>query len=100
LLKLNRNFLNHNTYTDILTFPFHPQGQPIESDIYISIPRVRDNAIIHKVIFKEELLRVIFHGAIHLAGFSDNTISQRKRMTLEEDRFIKMFHVELLKQSI
>src|SRR5438270_11915903 len=73
LLEMNQQYLNHNTYTDIVTFPLSEAGAPIQSDIYISIDRVKENAKAFAVSFTDELHRVIFHGALHLCGYGDKT---------------------------
>ena len=95
LLNFNRQFLNHKSYTDIITFPLSKKGEPIISDIYISIDRVRENAGIFHTSFKRELLRVIFHGALHLCGYQDKNKKQTQQMREREDYYLKkLFHVE------
>ena len=71
LLEINRSFLQHDYYTDIITFGLSAPGQPVEAEIYISVDRVKDNARTLGVSFNEEMLRVIFHGALHLCGYRD-----------------------------
>lgn len=71
LLEINRNALNHDYYTDIITFPLHEKGRPVEAEIYVSLDRIRDNAIANNATFKNELVRVISHGALHLCGYKD-----------------------------
>src|SRR6476469_1264120 len=73
LLQMNQEFLKHNTYTDIITFQLSGPTEPLLSDIYISIERVQENARLLHVSFKEELHRVIFHGALHLCGYKDKS---------------------------
>lgn len=80
LLELNQEHLNHNTFTDIITFELSPQGQPLVADIYISIERVKENARLFGVSFKEELHRVIFHGALHLCGYKDKKPGEQRVM--------------------
>jgi probable rRNA maturation factor len=91
LLKINQDFLKHDFYTDIITFELNPKGQPIEGEIYISIDRVRENAISHGVSFKEELLRVILHGGLHLCGYKDKTVSQVKQIRQKEDFYLSKY---------
>ena len=79
LHKINLEYLQHDTYTDIITFPL--KKKPIEGDIFISLDRVRENAQSFGVSFEHELHRVIIHGALHLCGYKDKTPAQRKRMT-------------------
>src|SRR5688572_23762728 len=73
LLEINKQHLNHNYYTDIITFDLSETPDAVTGEIYISIDRVKDNAQTYKVSFKQELLRVIFHGALHLCGYKDKT---------------------------
>lgn len=91
LLSINKQFLNHAYYTDIITFPYR-EGTNIEGEIYISIDRVKDNADQQKVSFENELFRVISHGLLHLIGFSDKTPKQKKLMREEEDKAIAIFY--------
>ena len=86
LLGINKQFLNHDTYTDIVTFTLSNPKQPIEGEIYISIDRVTENAITHKATFLQELHRVIFHGALHLCGYTDKTKAAKVVMRQMEDR--------------
>jgi len=90
LRKLNRQFLNHNYYTDILTFVLSDKGNPLVSEIYISIDRVKENSQKLNISQHNELLRVIFHGALHLCGYNDNTDRQKIRMRQKEDEYLNM----------
>lgn len=89
LLAINREHLGHNTFTDIITFPFSPAGTPLTADIYISIERVRENSQKFQVPFLIELRRVLFHGALHLCGYKDKTKEQIKLMRLREDYYLE-----------
>lgn len=93
LLELNKSFLQHNTYTDILTFVLSEPNDPIISDIYISIARVRENATLLNKTFTDEIHRVIFHGALHLCGYTDKTLAQKKHMRKKEDFYLTQFFV-------
>ena len=93
LLNLNNDFLNHDTLTDIITFNYN-MGKQINSDIYISTERVRDNAQDFDVSFETELRRVMCHGVLHLCGFNDKTDEEQALMTEKENEKMKMFHVE------
>ena len=93
LLGLNRKFLQHNTYTDIITFPLSDPGNPLVAEIYISLDRVRDNAATYNVPVKAELLRVIFHGLLHLCGYGDKTQKEKELMRLKEDHYLKRYNV-------
>lgn len=91
LLDVNRRFLNHDYYTDIITFNLATPGQPVEGEIYISIDRVKDNARREGVPFKNELHRVIFHGVLHLCGYKDKTALEEKEMRAAEDLWLKKY---------
>ena len=92
LYGLNVSFLGHHDYTDIITFDLSKDkvGQ-IEGEIYISIDRVKDNSVIHGTFFRSELLRVIFHGALHLCGFKDKTKAAKAIMRAKEDEYLSLF---------
>ncbi|MDF1698535.1 MAG: rRNA maturation RNase YbeY [Saprospiraceae bacterium] len=90
LLEINKTYLNHDYYTDIITFPYK-QGKTIESDIFISIDRVKDNAEKYNTSFQKELLRVIAHGVLHLVGYKDKTEEEQKEMRSKEDWAIERF---------
>lgn len=88
LLGVNKRFLNHDFYTDIVTFNLAGNKQPVNGEIYISVDRVKDNANKLHVSFKSELHRVIFHGVLHLCGYLDKTKSQIKLMREMEDKYL------------
>ncbi|HVM87389.1 MAG TPA: rRNA maturation RNase YbeY [Puia sp.] len=90
LLKINQEYLNHDYYTDIVTFDLSETYQ-IVGEIYISIDRVKDNAKTFNSSFFEELHRVIFHGALHLSGYADKTINEKARMTKKENFYLQKF---------
>lgn len=92
LLEMNKDFLGHDYYTDILTFP--GEGPGISGEIYISVDRIEDNADTYGVALEEELRRVMIHGVLHLMGYKDETPEDRKRMRQKEDESIQMFHVK------
>lgn len=86
LLKLNQNYLNHDTLTDIITFPYdEDEHSDLGGDIYISIERVQDNAVDFKVSFEDELARVMAHGLLHLIGFEDKNEKAQLKMRAAED---------------
>ena len=88
LLHLNKEFLDHDTLTDILTFTMSDSHLPIVSEIYISIERVVDNAKDLNTGFLDELNRVMIHGVLHLCGYSDHTPELKKEMTGKEDYYL------------
>lgn len=90
LLEINRQFLNHDFYTDIITFELS-QTIETEAEVYISIDRVKENAKIQKTSFKEELLRVIFHGALHLCGYADKSAKDNKKMREKEEEYLSRY---------
>ncbi|HRZ43272.1 MAG TPA: rRNA maturation RNase YbeY [Bacteroidales bacterium] len=85
LWEMNRNYLDHDTYTDIITFPFSEPGDPVEGELYISTDRVKENAAQEGVSFEDEWHRVIVHGILHLLGYDDQSGEQLKRMREQED---------------
>jgi probable rRNA maturation factor len=93
LLQMNIQFLNHDTYTDIITFPLAEDSNTIEGEIYISVDRVADNAQKFKCSFDQELHRVIFHGALHLCGYKDKTKSQQQQMRMMEDNWLNDYQL-------
>ena len=90
LLQINREFLNHDFYTDILSFDLS-DSKLTEAEIYISVDRVKENAGIGGTTFKSELLRVIFHGALHLCGFRDKTKVEKRKIRDREDHYLRLY---------
>jgi rRNA maturation RNase YbeY len=93
LLGYNRKYLDHDTYTDIITFD-HSEGNSLSGDLLISFERVLENAENQSVDNQEELRRVMVHGVLHLAGFKDKTDEEASAMRAAEDHALAMFHVE------
>jgi rRNA maturation RNase YbeY len=93
LLSLNQEYLNHDTLTDIISFDYSV-GNQLHGDIFISVERVKENAVEFKVDFMEELKRVIIHGVLHYCGYKDKSLKETAIMRQKEDEKIKMFHVE------
>lgn len=91
LLKINRQYLQHDYYTDIITFDLAAKGQPTQGDVYISVERVKDNARQLGISFYKELHRVIFHGALHLCGYGDKTAKEEKKMREMEDKYLDAY---------
>ncbi|HEY9114782.1 MAG TPA: rRNA maturation RNase YbeY [Bacteroidales bacterium] len=88
LLEINSFFLQHNYYTDILTFPTSENPKIISGEIYLSIDRVKENAIANSVSFKNELKRVLVHGVLHLLGYTDDSLDEISLMRSKEDNYL------------
>jgi rRNA maturation RNase YbeY len=93
LLSINKQYLNHDTYTDIITFQLNQKGEPLLSDIYISVERVKENAPLHNTSFTQELHRVIFHGLLHLCGYKDKTKKDQETMRFQEEKCLQKYFV-------
>ena len=91
LLKINQKHLNHNFLTDIITFDFSESNNTAEGDLYISVERVEDNAKKYKVLFLEELIRVVIHGLLHLIGYKDGSEKEKKRMRSLENKYLSLY---------
>lgn len=90
LLEINRNHLQHDFYTDIITFDLS-ESKLIRGEIYISTDRVKDNAKTFQTSFKEEIHRVIFHGVLHLCGFKDKSKKEAESMRSEEQKALNLY---------
>jgi len=93
LHKINVEYLDHNTLTDIISFDY-TVGNELNGDIFVSVERVADNAKDFKVSFAEELKRVLSHGILHYCGYKDKTDEDAQLMRAKEEEKMKMFHVE------
>ena len=91
LLDINKRFLNHNFYTDIISFDLSEQKGRLIGDVYISIDRVKENAKTEGNLYTHELLRVIFHGALHFCGYKDKKPADQKTMRSREDKWLKAY---------
>jgi len=91
LLEMNKRQLNHDYYTDILTFELS-STKNTEAEVYISVDRVKDNAQTLKQPFEKEILRVLFHGALHLCGYKDKTPAEEALMRKTEDKYINRYY--------
>ena len=90
LLELNQKYLNHDTFTDIITFDYSDQAENISGEIFISIDRIKENAKKFQVPFYNELHRVIIHGFLHLAGYKDKSRKDKLLMTSKEDYYLSL----------
>jgi rRNA maturation RNase YbeY len=91
LLQMNQQFLQHDTFTDIITFDLSESPDKIIGEIYISIDRVTENANKFSTAYTAELHRVIFHGALHLCGYKDKTKADKETMRAMEDKWLKAY---------
>jgi rRNA maturation RNase YbeY len=91
LFQINHTFLNHSTYTDIITFDTGDTTDSIEGEIYISVDRVKENAESLNIAFQTELLRVMIHGILHLIGYNDKSKKQKLEMRRKEDECLAFY---------
>lgn len=90
LLKINRDFLQHDYLTDIITFPLSTLPEIISGEIFVSIDRVRENASLLKTGFENEFARVLIHGVLHLMGYDDHTDEEKREMRAKEDYYLSL----------
>jgi probable rRNA maturation factor len=90
ILKVNQDYLKHDFYTDVITFDY-VKGKIISGDIFVSLPRISDNAKILNKDFEKEFLRVLAHGILHLCGYKDKSEEEISLMREKEDRYINLF---------
>lgn len=91
LLGINNEFLNHDFYTDVITFDLSSSKIETEGEVYLSVDRIKENAKQLGVSFKEELHRVIFHGALHLCGYNDKNKNDAILMRCREEKYLKAY---------
>lgn len=91
LLKINRQFLQHDFYTDIISFELSNKQESLKGEVYISVDRVKENATYHSEPFQRELHRVLFHGALHFCGYKDKTKTDASIMRKREDKYLKEY---------
>ena len=89
LAELNLKYLQHNSFTDIITFNYNT-GHYVSGDIFISIDRVKENSVSFKTTFEKELERVMIHGILHLLGFNDKSQPEKKKMTMAENESLEI----------
>ncbi|MEY2652557.1 MAG: rRNA maturation RNase YbeY [Crocinitomicaceae bacterium] len=90
LLEVNKQYLNHDYYTDVITFDYSVFPE-VSGDIMISLDRVKDNAETLSVSFQEELNRVVYHGLLHLCGYKDKSAADEKLMRTKENYYLELF---------
>lgn len=91
LLKVNQDYLQHDYYTDIITFDY-VKGKTISGDIFVSLPRISENASALSKDYDEEFRRVLAHGILHLCGYKDKTEEEQKEMRSKEDFYLDLFN--------
>lgn len=91
LLEINKQYLDHDYFTDIITFDNSEEDNLLEGDIYISVDRVRDNAATFHTDFDTEMRRVLIHGLLHLAGHDDTSEALKTAMRAKEDEYLRLF---------
>jgi probable rRNA maturation factor len=91
LLRINQDFLQHDYYTDVITFDNAEVLKTIQGDIFISIDRIKENAKAHRVSTEHELLRIMIHGTLHLLGYKDKTKKAKAVMTEKENHYLDNF---------
>lgn len=93
LLELNKEYLDHDTLTDIISFDYSV-GKIVQGEIYISTERVQENSLFYNVSFQDELRRVMIHGILHFCGYKDKSPEETDLMRNKEEEKMKLFHVE------
>jgi probable rRNA maturation factor len=91
LLKINKEYLNHDTYTDIITFDNSEKNKIIEGDIFISVDRIKENALLFHVSFETEMIRVMAHGLLHLCGYLDKKKKDIRNMREKENYYLEQY---------
>jgi rRNA maturation RNase YbeY len=92
MLELNRDYLQHDYFTDILTFNLGMSDtKEIIGELYISIPRAKENADTYHVSLFNEVLRLLIHGVLHLCGYADDTADSKQQMSKKEDFYLSLF---------
>lgn len=94
ILQINNDYLDHDYYTDIITFQLNEKDCPIIGEIYISVDRIKENATIHNEPLEKEILRVMFHGCLHLCGYKDKTKTEIKKMREKEEFYIAQYYTQ------
>jgi rRNA maturation RNase YbeY len=88
LIQLNKKYLDHNYFTDILTFDLSEQNEQLTGEIYISVDRIKENAKLYNTLIINELHRIMIHGVLHLCNYNDKIFSEKKLMTARENYYL------------
>ena len=91
LLQINKHYLKHSYYTDVISFRLSALGVPVSGEIYLSVDRIKENAKEYKEAYQTELLRVLIHGALHLCGYEDTDPHEKKQMRLKENFYLQLY---------
>jgi rRNA maturation RNase YbeY len=91
IVELNRQFLNHDYSTDVLSFPLNESVSPLIGEIYVNLDKVEEQAEDYEVTFDNELQRIVIHGLLHLCGYRDDDESSKRRMTALEDSYLNLY---------
>jgi rRNA maturation RNase YbeY len=91
LLEINQKYLEHDDLTDIITFDLSDSPRLIRGEIYISVERIQDNSLLFNTSFRDELARVVFHGALHLCGYKDKGKKEQAEMRAKENYYLEKF---------
>lgn len=94
ILEINKKYLNHDFYTDVITFDLFPNNKAISAEVYISIDRIRDNAKQLGVSIRSELHRVLFHAVLHLCGYNDKKKKEKELMRKKEDKLLAKYFAQ------
>lgn len=89
LLDINKKYLGHDTFTDIITFDNSEVEKHVTSDVFISIERVKENSKTYNTAIYDEVCRIIIHGTLHLLGYGDKSLSEKEKMTMKEDYYLE-----------
>lgn len=89
LLDINKKYLDHDTFTDIITFDNSEVEKHVTSDVFISIERVKENSKTYNTAIYDEVCRIIIHGTLHLLGYGDKSLSEKEKMTMKEDYYLE-----------
>jgi len=95
LLQINIDYLSHDYYTDVISFPYHEEGEDIHGEIYISLDRVRENSSSLEIPMLTELQRVMAHGLLHFLGLHDDTDEHKQNMRIAEDKALALFNLSI-----